>query len=737
MPRLPLVLALALSSVWMTVTAHKAPPPVTPYPSPVLGDPCDFTAAFAFDRDQVLACYRSVPFCPEGGAGPSCDRDAQVTHLRAAIEGFSDLRNIYDATGHWRAKLDAVAKADFKSDFDFWQAMGGVMASFKNPHWSYAGPACFEQTLFALIPLEFGSMMAAIGGKQQQIVYLRDPYSFFTDLYLTATGIDVAPYTGQRVVTINGQPALEFLRLWARDGLHWDSDDGINLMVNLLYQGYTLRSGSFNALPESRSVTLQLETKTGMRTKVELPWAFIPFTALGFPGPLPASTTEFRELCYAPAQQTAAASKAAPGPRVPREPVAYDERLRQRRSWIDALAAMRPAGSVVAATSAPPGYSEVPPELQGKGVVEVLPLRDGARTVAYGRDTVAIQLRGDFLEPWQDEFQLGARFACEQADRLIVDLRSNGGGYLRRSQWLAHYLNPSLPVIPDAVFGLRQLATSPALNELRTVSEVLVSLGYDRCTAGYEPACFVSVTSGRTVLDPRWFANITREQRGNSIEALTPLVTYRSIVPFERPVIPCPGKFTGKNLVVLLNGFNASAAFFSPELLQGVGTLVVAGGFAGEPMQVGGARGGPVVPTSVYQVDADFLHSATGIPIYQRLPDLPRPVSFRIEYDALYKPDLKRLYADTLSYGDLQVPFWSTSQETDGAAYRTVVSAVERRALVDPVCPRPRAASGCTAYDTCAGAALDRAVSRRAVTAESAARTRADAVAACRQEVAR
>ena len=192
-----------------------------------------------------------------------------------------------------------------------------------------------------------------------------------------------------------------------------------------------------------------------------LPWAFLPYTAFGSTTPPPASTQEFRALCYAPAPQTAGASKLAPGPRSPREPLAYDERMRQRRALIDALAAKRPAGAVVAATSAPPGYSEVPPALQGRGIVEILPLHDGARTVAYGRDTVAIQLRGDFLEPWEDEFALGAHFACEHADRLIVDLRSNGSGYLSRSQALAHYLNPAAPVIPEAVFAFRELATTP------------------------------------------------------------------------------------------------------------------------------------------------------------------------------------------------------------------------------------------------------------------------------------
>ena len=110
-------------------------------------------------------------------------------------------------------KLEAIAKAKFKTDFDFWLAMSDVLASFKDRHWSYLGPTCFEETLFAMIPLEFGSMVTTIrDDEQQQIIYLRAPIPFFASEYVAATGIDVTPYTGQRVVLINGEPALQFLR---------------------------------------------------------------------------------------------------------------------------------------------------------------------------------------------------------------------------------------------------------------------------------------------------------------------------------------------------------------------------------------------------------------------------------------------------------------------------------------------------------------------------------------------
>ncbi len=89
------VIALALPSL------GRAAPPVRATGATFTGDPCNFATAFAFGYDEVLACYRSVPFCPDPRNLATCDRDAQVAHLRAAIEAFSDLREIYDPVAHW------------------------------------------------------------------------------------------------------------------------------------------------------------------------------------------------------------------------------------------------------------------------------------------------------------------------------------------------------------------------------------------------------------------------------------------------------------------------------------------------------------------------------------------------------------------------------------------------------------------------------------------------------------
>jgi hypothetical protein len=711
----------------------RAAPAVSLVAPAAVADPCNFTTAPAYDVDQVLACFRSVPFCPDPTNAATCDRDAQVNHLRAAIEGFSDLRDTYDATSRWRAQLNRISKAAYRSDYDLYADVARLMRSFRDPHWAYTGPGCYESTIFGIIPLEFASATTQVDDSRRQIVYLREPIPFFASLYAAGTGVDVTQYTGQRVVLLNGEPPLQFFRRWGRENLQQDADDSLNLMVIQDNLGYTFRAGSFNSFPESRSITLTLETRDGKRTRVELPWAMVPFGQV-FGGPLPASTAEFRDLCFAPsgAAATSTAGSSRAQTLTLREPMAMDDRLMQRRDWFD-FARSRPATaqqSVQPTTAAV--FTEVPPEQLNQNITEIFPLKDGARTVAFGNDTVAVQIRTDFIENWDDEVAAGATYACENADRLILDVRGNGGGFVSRAQSLVRYLNATSPAIPDSIYAFRELAFTPPYVELRSFSEQLVGLGFPECIAGYEARCHVSVPSGQLVTDANWFRKGPLERRGRSIEAVTPLTTFATIVPPEARVIPCGGKFVGKKLIVLVNGVNGSAGYFAPQSLARTSTIVALGGYAREPMVAGRAHGGPVVSTLFFQQDQDALRDILGVEVKNRLPDLPRPVDFRIEAQGFYRPDLRRLSADEPQLAEVRVPFWSNTVATDGAAYRAAVSTVERRAEVDPFCAPLAKIRACGLYEGCAKRALDAAVRRGVTSTETAARTLEDATAECR-----
>lgn len=67
------------------------------------------------------------------------------------------------------------------------------------------------------------------------------------------------------------------------------------------------------------------------------------------------------------------------------------------------------------------------------------------------------------------------------------------------------------------------------------------------------------------------------------------------------PGIACPGKFEGKNLVIITNGRSLSASFIAAEQLRDRATLVTTGGLVNEPKGLAGARGGPVRSASDIQ----------------------------------------------------------------------------------------------------------------------------------------
>ena len=695
------------------------------------GDPCDFTTGRSFGYDQVLACYRSVPWCPDPSNPATCDRDAQVSHFRQAVDGFTDLAESYEARNE---RLDRISRTRFRGDFDQFTAFSELFAEFRNDHWTYFGPQCFELAFFEFIPLNFGSMLVDVGrgrGKQQ-IIYLRndtpegggafDLPLFFGDFYREETGIDTQVFAGQRVLGINGEEAFEFLLRWGRHSLRQDEDDGINLMSILDEAGYLLRSGSFNPFPESPSITLDLVDGAGRRTRVEFPWLFVRFAL-----PPTASTAEFQALCFEPSTPASASALAAASRTGVAERILHGQRLAQRRMIVSG--AERAVQTIARHTERPP-YSEVPPERLNQDVVELFPQSNGARTVAYLDDTVAFQIRGDFVSNWEPDLDQAARYACDNAQRFVLDVRGNVGGFVRRLVHMAHYLRATEPSVPSSVMVHRELVNAPMRNELRALSEQLAALGFPPCTLGYEAECSLAVPSGELVTDPLWYLDSRLERRGHVLERLSPQVTYAGY-PIEDFVIPCPGKFVGKNLVVLMNGLNTSAGYFGPELLRGLGTLVVQGGQAGESMTTGRARGGPVLNTAYFSGSYDFLAQTLGVTPHFNPPALPRPVEFRLEYDGAYRADLRTLHVENPPVGDVQVAFWSNSIPTDGAAYRAAISAVEIRAVVEPACGPARRARSCRRYEACAADALHRAVQDGLLGAITAERALEDLGARC------
>ncbi|MEO1173121.1 MAG: hypothetical protein AAFX94_13885, partial [Myxococcota bacterium] len=222
------------------------------------------------------------------------------------------------------------------------------------------------------------------------------------------------------------------------------------------------------------------------RERIALPWVFQTFFDLGLGGPAPtASNAEFAELCFTPGLGFEAEGADTVDLSTLRKSTEVRAVLKQMRSPDMPLAlaperiAIKNAMKILAGSGesgrqdrsfAWGDFVEVPESQRNVDIVEVLPLTDGARVLQYADNTVAIQLE-DFVSPWVEEVEFGSDFACENADRLVIDLRNNGGGFVAQSEWLTDYLFPQGSSANNR-FVVRDLASSPRLNELREVAQV-------------------------------------------------------------------------------------------------------------------------------------------------------------------------------------------------------------------------------------------------------------------------
>lgn len=239
-------------------------------------DPCDFAASTvpAFSREQVMACYQSVPF-------DAADL-ANIVQVVAQHRSFSDLGEIYDERVHWKQALAALddpsTEQDYPNDLALHDALKREHQRFRNAHVSYQPPACYWRMLNAVVPLDFGSAVSGSGHRAEQIVFVEG--AGLVELYRQVTGIDLGALIGQRVVSINGVPVLDYFRAYT-EGLKSHEDPGGGLNGVLSAFTYSLRlNGPFDFVPDRAADEYVFESVKGERQSLALPWVFIPSSIL-------------------------------------------------------------------------------------------------------------------------------------------------------------------------------------------------------------------------------------------------------------------------------------------------------------------------------------------------------------------------------------------------------------------------------------------------------------------------
>ena len=287
--------------------------------------------------------------------------------------------------------------------------MADVQHSFRDPHWSYLGPTCFEETILALIPLEFGSMVTRVEGRRpanhlparpllvlQGRVRRRDGHRRDA-VHRAARRVDQRRTCAAVLPPLGARRAPQGRRRRHQpDGDH--GGRGLRAAHRLVQRVSRValnlaRARNAGGRAHPGRTALGLHSVRRIR---------IPRPASGEHRRIPGAVLPAGSGAHCGRGQACSACPVV----VPREPLAFDERFMQRRAWIDALAAQHPAPG--GAKTQPTDFVEVPPEKQNIDITEILPLSDGARTVAYTEDTVVIQLRSDFIQDWDDEFAAGA-----------------------------------------------------------------------------------------------------------------------------------------------------------------------------------------------------------------------------------------------------------------------------------------------------------------------------------------
>lgn len=663
-------------------------------------DPCDFVSsgATSFSYEQVLGCYRSVPFEPEDLAN--------IIDVIEQHRSFSDLAETYEARVHWHAALAAL-QHDYPDDMAMHDALKREHHEFRNVHVSYFPPQCYSALVIGFVPIELGSTLRSHGDGVEQIIFVES--APLVDLYLQATGLDVSSLIGQRVLSINGVPALDYLRAYVEDlKIHTDAGGGLNGV--LASDTYTLRqNGGGDYFPDRPADEYVFETVDGERTSLSLPWAFIPRSTLAPASALPLtrSTEEFVRLCQVGPELTAPAGAGSSSNLSSARPFGIDDereemvrRLRARAPRLAAGAARaaagaaRPGASLTTAPSKTPAaatkarFHEVPPERLGQDIEVIIPRTTNATVLEYAGHVTALQLLD--TNGWVDVARRGLEHACDSSDRLIVDLRGNNGGNDTVIRWLHHHLFPERgQLVPAGLLPFRMRNDNPAFNELlfkyaRFIEEYAPGLGIDPCELSFTPSCLTDVATGQPlVAGPDWFTSPSVvERRGGVPVSLSRFVSVWNVGRPEFDAASCAGRFQGDDLVFVTDGRNASGGYFLPAAFEGEGVIVNTGGFIGEPMAMGRALSGGSIPAPTWPNDVANIEEATagGLRFDHEFSRLVRPVNTRMEMLGIYRKDGTTLHIEDPVQADLHVSVWTDLPGSDGFVYERVLEAVDAAA---------------------------------------------------------
>lgn len=106
------------------------------------------------------------------------------------------------------------------------------------------------------------------------------------------------------------------------------------------------------------------------------------------------------------------------------------------------------------------------------------------------------------------------------------------------------------------------------------------------------------------------------------------------------------------------------------------------GGYVGEPMAMGRARGGATFPGGSWQPVAEAIEQLTegAIHFEHELVGFTRPVQTQMEMLGIYRRNRRQLHVEHPVGADLHVDVWSNLPGSEGFVFHRVLDAVDAHA---------------------------------------------------------
>jgi hypothetical protein len=199
---------------------------------------------------RVLSCFTSIPF-------ETKIRNDTIKQLKTLSQLYSfkdisrDSRAPYRIRLNLERELNLIQAVNFSSDWQFHEHLNTIFNRLGDAHTLYYAPKSYRNFI-VLRPFYLDSRLDSESNKQH--IYVRRTIKLFGTIpFKNLTGVDVERFSGMQIVSIDGKPAVN----WVRD------------------------LGNFAGISRSESVRFNNALLN-----------LIPLSILGATGPFPSSDTE-------------------------------------------------------------------------------------------------------------------------------------------------------------------------------------------------------------------------------------------------------------------------------------------------------------------------------------------------------------------------------------------------------------------------------------------------------------